>query len=68
MGRRGEKWRSVVGRVFGPTATCAALQMAVWMGADHVILFGVDHSFKFVGDPFKYEKMQSDNSNRLDPN
>jgi hypothetical protein len=52
----------------GPTVTYAALQMAFWMGADPVILFGVDHSFKFVGDPLTYEKMQGDDPNHFDPN
>ena len=52
----------------GPTVTYSALQMAFWMGADPVILFGVDHSFKFEGNPLAYEKMRGDDPNHFDPN
>ncbi len=52
----------------GPTVTYSALQMAYWMGADPVILFGVDHSFKFAGSPLAYEKMKGDDPNHFDPN
>jgi len=52
----------------GPTVTYSALQMAYWMGADPVILFGVDHSFKFTGAPLAYEKMRGDDPNHFDPN
>lgn len=52
----------------GPTVTYSALQMAYWMGADPVILFGVDHSFKFEGAPLAYEKMKGEDPNHFDPN
>lgn len=52
----------------GPTVTYTALQFAYWMGADPVIIFGCDHSFKFDGDPLTYEKMKGDDPNHFDPN
>lgn len=51
-----------------PTVTFTALQFAYWMGANPVILFGCDHSFKFNSAPLTYEKMVGDDPNHFDPN
>ncbi|MCT4685397.1 MAG: hypothetical protein N4A39_16875 [Roseicyclus sp.] len=50
------------------TVTYIALQMAYWMGADPVIIFGVDHSFKFAGDKSTYQKREGADLNHFDPN
>lgn len=51
-----------------PTVTYTALQFAYWMGADPVVIFGCDHSFKYEGGPSTYEKMSGDDPNHFDPN
>ena len=55
---------------FGSSATVTyiALQMAYWMGAETVILVGVDHSFKFQGPKGSYQKRSGDDENHFDPN
>ncbi len=55
---------------FGSSATVTyiALQIAYWMGAEPVVLFGVDHSFKFSGPKATYEKRSGDDENHFDPN
>jgi hypothetical protein len=55
---------------FGSSATVSyiALQMAYWMGADPVIIFGIDHSFKFQGDKMTYQKREGADVNHFDPN
>lgn len=55
---------------FGSSATVTyfALQMAYWMGADPVIIFGVDHSFKFKGPEATYQKREGPDTNHFDPN
>lgn len=55
---------------FGSSATVTyiALQMAYWMGADPVILFGVDHSFKYTGPESTYQKREGPDENHFDPN
>lgn len=57
-------------RGFGSSATVTyiALQMAYWMGADPVILFGVDHSFKYTGPESSYQKRDGPDENHFDPN
>lgn len=56
-------------RAFGSSATVSyiALQMAYWMGADPVIIFGIDHSFKFTGDKSTYQKREGDDENHFHP-
>jgi hypothetical protein len=55
---------------FGSSATVTyiALQMAYWMGADPVIIFGVDHSFKYSGPEATYQKRKGPDTNHFDPN
>jgi hypothetical protein len=55
---------------FGSSATVTyiALQMAYWMGANPVILFGVDHSFKYTGPQSTYQKREGMDVNHFDPN
>jgi hypothetical protein len=50
------------------TVTYVALQMAYWMGANPVILFGVDHSFKYSGPASTYQKREGPDVNHFDPN
>jgi len=50
------------------TVTYVALQMAYWMGADPVIIFGVDHSFKYSGPESTYQKREGPDTNHFDPN
>lgn len=52
----------------GVTVTYAALQMAYYMGADPVIVVGVDHNFDKVGGYATYEKRVGDDVNHFDPN
>lgn len=55
---------------FGSSATVTyiALQMAFWMGASPVILFGVDHSFAYSGPEATYQKRTGPDNNHFDPN
>lgn len=50
------------------TVTYVALQMAYWMGANPVIVLGVDHSFKFSGSKLTYQKREGADENHFDPN
>lgn len=50
------------------TVTYAALQFAYYMGANPVILFGVDHNFAFDGKPEEYAKRKGADINHFDPN
>ncbi len=50
------------------TVTYAALQFAYYMGADPVILVGVDHSFAFEGEPASIAKRKGQDVNHFDPN
>lgn len=50
------------------TVTYTALQFAYYMGADPVILFGVDHSFDFKGKPNEIAKRKGADQNHFDPN
>ncbi len=54
----------------GPTVTYAALQLAYYLEADPIIIFGVDHSFKVKekGNINKIEVMEEDDPNHFDPN
>lgn len=52
----------------GDTVTYSALQLAYWMGADPVIVFGVDHSFSQVGKPGQYKVWRGNDVNHFDPN
>jgi hypothetical protein len=55
---------------FGSSATVTyiALQMAYWMGANPVILLGVDHRFKYAGPESTYQKREGPDVNHFDPN
>lgn len=54
---------------WGHTVTYAALQLAFFMGANPVVLFGVDHSFKQnSGSSGDYEKRVGPDINHFDPN
>ncbi|MEP0069097.1 hypothetical protein [Pyruvatibacter sp.] len=50
------------------TVTYPALQLAHYMGADPVIVVGVDHSFNKTGKDHAYEKREGDDVNHFDPN
>ncbi|WP_269618880.1 6-hydroxymethylpterin diphosphokinase MptE-like protein [Zhongshania sp. BJYM1] len=50
------------------TVTYIALQFAYYTGANPVVLFGVDHSFKTEGKPHDIQKRTSDDVNHFDPN
>lgn len=52
----------------GHTVTFVALQLAYWMGADPVIVFGVDHSFAFSGKAQEYVRWKGPDVNHFDPN
>lgn len=56
-------------RGFGSSATVTyiALQMAYWMGANPVILFGVDHCFSYSGENGTYQKRVGEDQNHFDP-
>lgn len=56
------------GAGFGATVTFTALQFAYYMGADPVIIVGVDHSFAVAGDiPNRYETLGGEDPNHFDP-
>lgn len=50
------------------TVTYSALQFAYFMGANPVILFGVDHSFSFQGQKGQYQERKGKDINHFDPN
>ncbi len=50
------------------TVTYTALQFAYFMGANPVILFGVDHSFSCEGKANEIVKMEGSDPNHFDPN
>ena len=50
------------------TVTYTALQFAYFMGANPVILFGVDHSFSCKGKANEIVKMEGSDPNHFDPN
>ena len=50
------------------TVTYTALQFAYYMGANPVILLGVDHSFKVEGSPHQIQKREGTDCNHFDPN
>jgi hypothetical protein len=50
------------------TVTYAALQFAYFMGANPVILFGIDHSFTFEGTANQYVRRKGKDVNHFDPN
>lgn len=52
----------------GGTVTYLAMQMAYALGANPVILFGVDHSFKAEGPKQAIRKMEGPDPNHFDPN
>lgn len=57
-----------VGVGIGGTVTYAALQFAYYMGANPVILFGVDHSFSSKGPPNKLIVSKDADANHFDKN
>ncbi len=50
------------------TVTYAALQFAYFMGANPIILFGIDHSFNCSGTANEIVKMEGPDPNHFDPN
>jgi hypothetical protein len=52
----------------GSTVTYTALQFAYFMGADPIILVGVDHSFDKTGGSSEYERRVGPDVNHFDPN
>ena len=50
------------------TVTYSALQMAYYLEADPIILFGVDHSFAHSGKAREYAKAVGPDNNHFDPN
>lgn len=52
----------------GATVTYPALQFAYYMGADPVIIVGVDHNFDRSGASNSYEKRVGEDVNHFDPN
>ena len=52
----------------GATVTYVAMQIAYFMGFQHVFLVGVDHRFKTNGDPHSLVKAIGPDSNHFDPN
>ncbi len=50
------------------TVTYTALQFAYYLGANPVILFGVDHSFATTGKPNEIEKRRGADINHFDAN
>lgn len=50
------------------TVTYSALQFAYYMGANPVILFGVDHSFRADGKSNEIERRKGEDINHFDPN
>lgn len=57
-----------VGVGIGGTVTYTALQFAYYMGANPVILFGVDHSFPSKGPPNKLIVSRDADANHFDKN
>lgn len=51
----------------GNTITYTAMQMAFYFGFHEVILIGVDHSFKFEGEPGAVVVSRADDPNHFDP-
>lgn len=58
----------VAGVGASPTVTYAALQFAYYMGADPVILLGVDHSFQVTGPANAIAVRRGEDVNHFDPN
>lgn len=54
---------------FGSSATVTyiALQLAFLTGADPVIIFGVDHSFKYSGEASTYQRRTGEDENHFHP-
>lgn len=54
---------------FGSSATVTyiALQLAFLTGADPVVIFGVDHSFKYSGEASTYQRRTGDDENHFHP-
>ena len=50
------------------TVTYAALQFAYHLGANPIVLVGVDHNFKYTDSPNDYQKRKGDDNNHFDPN
>lgn len=50
------------------TVTYSALQIAYYLGANPVILFGVDHNFSHSGKAQEYAKATGPDVNHFDPN
>ena len=56
-----------VGVGCGATVTYAALQFAYYMGADPVIIFGVDHSYATKGKPHEIRRREGPDVDHFDP-
>lgn len=51
-----------------PTVTYQAIQFAYYLGANPVIIVGVDHSFVTEGSKSTYQQTKGDDVNHFDPN
>lgn len=49
------------------TITYSCLQFAYYLGADPVILFGVDHNFDYDGEPNEVKEAEGSDLNHFDP-
>jgi hypothetical protein len=65
-----EKFQPDVSKSVGMagTVTYTALQFAYYLGANPVILVGVDHSFTYEGNPNDIQKRKGKDLNHFDPN
>jgi hypothetical protein len=50
------------------TVTYTALQFAHYMGADPVVIFGVDHNFTYEGKPNEIRTVKEEDKNHFVPN
>ena len=54
---------------WGYTVTYQALQLAHYLGANPIIIFGVDHNYNVEkGDKITYQKNSKEDTNHFDPN
>ncbi|QUS59973.1 6-hydroxymethylpterin diphosphokinase MptE-like protein [Synechocystis sp. PCC 7338] len=52
----------------GGTVTYVAIQIAFFMGFNRVFLIGVDHNFKYKGNPNELQLLEGEDSNHFSPN
>jgi len=51
----------------GWTVTCAALQIAYYMGFNNIFIVGMDHNFESIGKPNEQQVMKGQDPNHFDP-